>query len=56
MKLRFFSLIWQACNFASVCIHGIERVNQRVRVWAWTRATKENLRTCQTRAARVRLS
>jgi hypothetical protein len=51
MKLRFFSSIMQIAESVIAALHWIERQVCHVRVWAWTRCTKENLKTCNSRAA-----
>ena len=50
MKLRFFCIIQSTADCALVALRLGVRSAQCLRVWAWTRATRENLRTCNTRA------
>ena len=50
MKLRFYSSVQSLADAALVALRLGVRSAQTVRVWAWTRATRENLRTCNTRA------
>ena len=50
MKLRFYSAIQSLADSALVVLRLGIRSAQCLRVWAWTRATRENLRTCNTRA------
>lgn len=51
MKLRFYSALQSIADFIIDDLNRTLRHAQDFRVWVWTRATKENLRTCNARAA-----
>jgi hypothetical protein len=52
MKLFLLSRIHSTCDAACSALHWVEKRVQDVRMWAWTRATKENLRKCNVRAVK----
>lgn len=49
MKIRIYAFIMTACDFACAGLHRTERHLQQLRAWAWVRATRENLKTCNVR-------
>jgi hypothetical protein len=55
MKLRFFAFIQQVAELAIALLEACARGVRVVRVWAWTRASAENLRTCNERQPRREL-
>ena len=52
MKLFLFAQLMRLCDSACNALHQIERAVQSLRLWAWQRCTKENLRMCNTRQTR----
>lgn len=50
MKLRIYSAIQALADFAIADLQRTVRHVQLLRVWAWTRATRANLASCNTRA------
>ncbi len=56
MKYRLFSALQQSMDFPLWLLAVAAIPFRAIRVWAWTRATRENLRTCLTRPVNTRLS
>lgn len=56
MRLHFYSLLAQLCDFLMADLHSTERHLQAARVWLWLQCAKQNLRTVNTRTVCERLS
>jgi hypothetical protein len=52
MKLRFYSTLQSFCDYLIADLQRTARHVQWLRVWAWTRATRENLAHCNERQTR----
>lgn len=52
MKLFLLSSLMRSCDTACRFLHRAERRAQRLREWAWIRATKANLEQCNVRAVK----
>lgn len=52
MRLRFWSALHGLLLVADAGVDGAHRCLRSVRVFVWTRATRENLRTCNERQVR----
>lgn len=53
MKLYFYSVLMRTADAACALLHWLQARAQRLREWAWIRATKENLCSCNTRVTKL---
>jgi hypothetical protein len=51
VKLKFYATLQSFADFVIADLERTLRHAQAFRVWAWTRATRANLDTCNVRAA-----